>query len=130
MSIILTEKEVASVVKLAPFDRYKYFLKRVADTESMYTLVNRSNEYALSEVEGNFFFSIWPFPEYALLSAVKEWSDYSPREITLDEFEEDVINLIEQNNYLINVFSVDSKAGFVVNVKEFARDMSDELKKY
>ncbi|WP_286857287.1 MULTISPECIES: DUF2750 domain-containing protein [Sphingobacterium] len=77
-----------------------------------------------------FFTRFWPFPEYALLSAVKEWSDYSPKEITLDEFEEDVIDLIEHHNYLINVFSVDSKAGFVVNVKEFARDISDELEKY
>ncbi|WP_333576933.1 DUF2750 domain-containing protein [Sphingobacterium sp.] len=130
MGIILSEKEIESVVKLTPFDRYKYFLKRVADTERMYTLVNGNNEYALSEVEGDFFFSIWPFSEYALLSAVKEWSDYSPKEITLDEFEEDMINLIEQNNYLINVFSIDAKAGFVVNLMEFARDLSDELKKY
>ncbi|MGJ1454514.1 DUF2750 domain-containing protein [Sphingobacterium multivorum] len=130
MNIILSEKEMASVVKLAPFDRYKYFLKRVADTERMYTLVNGNNEYALSEVKGNYVFSLWPFREYALLSIVGEWDNYQVKEITLDEFENEVIDFIEQNKYLINVFTVDSKAGFIVNLIEFARDLSDELKKY
>lgn len=127
MGIILSEKEIASVVKLAPFDRYKYFLKRVADTERMYTLVNGNNEYALSEVKGNYVFSLWPFREYALLSIVGEWDNY---QVTLDEFENEVIDFIEENKYLINVFTVDSKAGFIVNLIEFARDLSDELKKY
>lgn len=119
MSIILLEKEIASVVKLAPFDRYKYFLKRVADTARMYTLVNGDSEYALSEVKGNYVFSLWSFREYALLSVVGEWDNYQVKEITLDEFEDEVIDLIEQNNYLINVFPVDAKAGFVVNLREF-----------
>ncbi|WP_312365506.1 DUF2750 domain-containing protein [Sphingobacterium sp.] len=130
MSIILTEKEISSVARLLPLDRYKYFLKRVADTERMYTLVNGDNEYALSEVKGNYVFSLWPFREYALLSIVEEWDNYQVKEITLDEFENEVIEWIEQNNYLINIFSVDSKAGFVVNLREFVRDLSDELKKY
>lgn len=130
MSIILSEKEISSVLRLIPLDRYKYFLKRVADTERMYTLVSGNNEYALSEVENNYLFSVWPFKEYTLLSAVGEWEDYQVKEITLEEFEDEVIDLIEQNNYLINVFSVDSKAGFVVNLMEFARDLSEELKKY
>jgi len=118
------------VVKLAPFDRYKYFLKRVADTARMYTLVNGDNEYALSEVKGNYVFSLWPFRVYALLSIVGEWNNYQVKEITLDEFENEVIDFIEENKYLINVFTVDSKAGFIVNLIEFARDLSDELKKY
>ncbi|WP_343321132.1 DUF2750 domain-containing protein [Sphingobacterium multivorum] len=130
MGIILSEKEIESVVKLTPFDRYKYFLKRVADTERMYTLVNGNNEYALSEVKGNYVFSLWPFREYALLSIVGEWDNYQVKEITLDQFENEVIDFIEENKYLINVFTVDSKAGFIVNLIEFARDLSDELKKY
>ncbi|QRY58012.1 DUF2750 domain-containing protein [Sphingobacterium siyangense] len=126
----ITDKEIQAVTKLAPFDRYKYFLKRVADTERMYTLVNGNNEYALSEVKGNYVFSLWPFREYALLSIVGEWDNYQVKEITLDEFENEVIDFIEENKYLINVFTVDSKAGFIVNLIEFARDLSDELKKY
>ncbi|MDR2271355.1 MAG: DUF2750 domain-containing protein [Sphingobacterium sp.] len=130
MSIILSEKEISSVVRLIPFERYKYFLKRLADTERMYTLVNGNNEYAFSEVENNYLFSIWPFIEYALLSAVGEWVDYKVKEITLEEFEDEVIDWLEQNNYLINVFSVDSKVGFVVNLMAFVRDLSEELKNY
>ncbi|RKO71479.1 DUF2750 domain-containing protein [Sphingobacterium puteale] len=63
------------------------------------------------------------------MSAVKQWPDYSPKAITLVGFKNDVIELIEQNTCLIHVFSVDSKAGLVVNLKEFARDMSDEFGK-
>ncbi|WP_286778489.1 MULTISPECIES: DUF2750 domain-containing protein [Sphingobacterium] len=128
--MVLTDKEINSVIQLKPFDRYMYFLKRVADTERMYTLVNGNNEYALSEVEGNYVFSLWPFREYALLSSVREWNNYQVKEITLNEFENEVIDFIEQNKYLINVFTVNSKAGFIVNLIEFARDLSDELKKY
>jgi hypothetical protein len=57
----------------------------------------------LTDKEINSVVLLMPFEEYALLSAVGEWED---------------------------VFSVNGKTGFIVNPIEFARDLSDELKRY
>jgi len=35
-----------------------------------------------------------------------------------------------ENNYLINVFPMNNKTGFVVSLEEFERDLSEELKNY
>ena len=34
----LKTQEIESVIKLEPFERYKYSLKRIADNETLYTI--------------------------------------------------------------------------------------------
>ncbi|PLK42111.1 DUF2750 domain-containing protein [Emticicia sp. TH156] len=126
----ITQKEIESVSKLAPFDRYTYFIKRVADFEKMYTIVDKAGYLAISEIDAKLLISLWSSQEYATLNITGEWEQYVVKEITLEEFEISYIDLIVENNYLINVFPVNSKAGFVVDVNEFARDISDEMQKY
>lgn len=44
----MNKKEIENVIALEPLQRYKYFIKKVADWEFFYTLVYNNNEYALS----------------------------------------------------------------------------------
>ncbi|WP_374165906.1 DUF2750 domain-containing protein [Arcticibacter sp. MXS-1] len=126
----ITEKEIESVSKLEPMKRYQYFIKRVADTEKMYTLVDEEDDWVISEVEGSAVFSLWSAPEFAGQCIFGEWRDCSVQEISLEYFEDEVIDEIETKNYLLNIFSVNGKSGFVVDINEFARDLSDEMKNY
>ncbi|MCH4828206.1 MULTISPECIES: hypothetical protein [Flavobacterium] len=50
--------------------------------------------------------------------------------MTLDDLEDEIFDLIASKNYLIDVFPVNGKSGFVVDLDEFARDLSEELKNY
>lgn len=126
----ITEKEIEAVSKLDSFARYKYFIKRVADTEKMYSLIDEGGNYALADVESRTVISLWSASEFALMNVIEEWSCYKVKEITLEEFEDNLIDEIEKREWLLNVFSVKGKSGFVVDINEFANDLSDELNKY
>ena len=42
----------------------------------------------------------------------------------------EIIYLISNENYLLNVFPVGLKTGFIVDLEEFIRDLKYELDKY
>ncbi len=126
----VTQKEIESVSNLSSFDRYKYFIKRIADFEVMYTLVDERGRFAISEIEDNIMLSFWSAQEYAIINAVNEWQDYKVKKITLDDFENDVIDIISERNYLLNIFPIKNKTGFVINIDEFVRDLASEMEKY
>jgi hypothetical protein len=126
----ITNKEIEAVSQLEAFQRYEYFIKRVADSERMYTLVDDNGNLAIADVESSAVLSVWSASEFAENNAVDEWGSFSVKEITVEEFEEDIIDMIEKNNWLINVFSIKGKSGFVVNINEFAKDLSAEMQKY
>ena len=114
---------------MEPFDRYQYFIKRVADFEVMYSLKN-GDEWAIAELEDNKVFSLWSAEVFAKKNAVGEWSNFEPIEIDFDLFEDEIVPFITENNFLLNVFSVNGKSGFVVELEEFMRDLKEEIKKY
>jgi len=126
----ITNKEIEAVSQLEAFQRYEYFIKRVADSERMYTLVDDNGNFAIADVESSTVLSVWSASEFAENNAVDEWGSFSVKEITLEEFEEDIIDMIEENNWLISVFSIKGKSGFVVDINEFAKDLSAEMQKY
>ncbi len=121
--------EIEKVIKLSPIERYKYFIKRVADREVMYTLVDNNN-IVTSEIDGKEIVPFWTSQDFAGLCKVAGWEHLDIKKISLDYFEEEMIDLIEENDYLLNIFPVGEKTGFVVDINEFARDLSDELKNY
>ena len=125
----ITEKEIESVNKLEPLARYKYLIKRIASFQRMYSL-KKDDEWAIAEIEGYKVFSIWSAKEFALLNTTGNWQDYQSTEIDFGLFEEEIVPLIRENNYLLNVFSVKNKSGFVVDIDEFLNDLSIELKNY
>jgi hypothetical protein len=126
----ITDKEIEATSKLEPAKRYQYFIKRVADTEKMYSLVDGEGDWAIADVEDKSLFSVWSAPEFAQACALDEWKEFSVKEFTIEDFEDEIIDEIDRNGYLINVFSVKGKSGFIVDFNEFARDLSEEMKKY
>ncbi|GEP98234.1 DUF2750 domain-containing protein [Chitinophaga cymbidii] len=125
----ITEKEIENVLKLDPFERYKYLIKRVADTQVMYAL-KLGSEWAIADIDENKVFSIWSAREFALLNATGVWETYDAVEINLDFFEKAIMPLLESNGFLLNVFSINNRSGFVVELDEFIRDLNDELRNY
>nr|WP_320037125.1 DUF2750 domain-containing protein [uncultured Bacteroides sp.] len=126
----ITNKEIEAVSQLEAFQRYEYFIKRVADSEKMYTLVDENGTFAIADVENSAVLSVWSASKFAEENVVDEWRSFSVKEITLEEFEEEIIDMIEKNNWLMNVFSIKGKSGFIVDINEFAKDLSVEMQKY
>lgn len=45
----MNKKEIENVLLLGPFERYQYFIKKVADWEEFFTLIDEKGDYVLSE---------------------------------------------------------------------------------
>ncbi|GAA3985703.1 DUF2750 domain-containing protein [Hymenobacter antarcticus] len=124
------QKEIASVSALKPFERYQHTVKKVVDFEMAYTLTHADGTWALAAVEGNTLISIWPAAVYTELNAGGKWQGYVPHALSLDELVITHLESFEQNDFLINVFSVNGETGFVVNPDEFRAVLEEESKNY
>lgn len=126
----LNEKEIESVSSLKPFDRYKYFIKRVADFEEVWTILDQDGDIALSDIDDEVLVSFWSSEEYIGSNLSQGWKDCKPLKLTLEDFEEKVLPFIHKEQSLVNVFPVGGKSGFVVSIEEFLRDLNEELEQY
>ncbi|QEL04297.1 DUF2750 domain-containing protein [Olivibacter sp. LS-1] len=126
----ITEKEIKVVSSLEAFERYKYFIKRVADTEIMYSLKNLEGNWAISEVDTSKLFPLWLAKEFADQCCTNGWEEFVIEEINLDFFENYLLDFVHSEGFLLNIFPVGQNTGFVVDIVEFAKDLSEEMKNY
>ena len=126
----INDKELQIVSSMGAFDRYRYFIKKIADSSALWILVNEQGEYGLSEVENNVLISVWSAKEYIQSCMNGVWENYKPTRMIFDEFNNDLVPTIIRRKYLIDVFPVNSKAGFVATLGEFLHDLNVELGNY
>lgn len=126
----VTEKEIEAVSSLAALERYKYFIKRVADTEMMYSLKSVDGNWAISEVDNSRLFPLWSAGEFADKCKLSGWSGFMSVEINMEYFEEELLEFIHLNGMLLNIFPVGENTGYVVDILEFAKDLNEEMEKY
>jgi hypothetical protein len=126
----MNQKRIDSIAKLSPFDRYKYFIKKVADYEELWSITYDNGDFALSDIDDHTFISFWPSEEFIASNLDGEWLNVKVIKIPLKLLYDNLFPLIKKENYLINVFPVNGKSGFIVNLNEFERDLNDELKQY
>ena len=127
---MIKEKELESVSKLEPQKRYEYFMKKITDAEKLWTLKNEEGDIALASIEDKILISFWSDEDYAKLCKINEWQNYKYYSFNIEELENYFFKLVEEKGYLINIFPVNDKSGFVVNLKEFKRDLYNELENY
>ena len=125
----ITKQEINSVIKLSPKQRYEYFIKKVADYEELFT-AKENGKWLITEGGGYNFFMLWSSEEYANLFIKEGWEGCVSAKITLDEFMENIIPIIKEEELLLSIFALGGKSGFVVSLDEFKRDLSEELDKY
>lgn len=121
-------KKIENILKLNPFERYQYFIRKIADWEKTYTLVFPNGDHAISTIDDKTLFPLWSEIEFAEICRIDDWSDCEVLEIDFNRLEE-IINFIRESDFLINVFPT-NKTGFVVTLDEFIRDLKEELKNY
>jgi Protein of unknown function (DUF2750) len=126
---IISQKEVDNVLKLSPLQRYKYTVKWIADGHTIYTLAKQST-MAIAELDGRKMILFWSAEVFAQLSLKGAWSDYEVRKVSFEAFESEIIPLIMKEDYLLNIFSIEDKSGFVVDLDEFMTDLNEELSNY
>ena len=111
----LKTQEIESVIKLEPFERYKYSLKRIADNETLYTIKRDNETIAISDLDDEKLIPFWSAKQFAELNITDEWNEFYVEEISLDDFENEMVDFINENNFLMNIFPINNKTGFVVS---------------
>ena len=126
----LKTQEIERVIKLEPFERYKYSLKRIADNETLYTIKRDNETIAISDLDDEKLIPFWSAKQFAELNITDEWNQFYVEEISLDDFENEMVDFINENNFLMNIFPINNKTGFVVSLDEFIRDLNIELERF
>ncbi len=125
----ITPKEIEAVSKLSSEKRYHHFIKKVADTQELWSLYD--NGWALAgDDDGNQIFPLWPAAEYAEISAITRWKEFKPKKITLEEFFEDVLPDLKEEKILLGIFFNSEGQGIVISVDDFLPYLQEELDKY
>ena len=129
--VIISGKEFNALIKSQPDVRYQYALKRIADTETMWSIVDNNGAFFIQSYGNKRLFPIWPSKEYAHAFCVKYWSNCKIKVISLDTFENSIIDFICKEGFSINVFPTGQEVlGKVVGLNQFAEDLSHALEDY
>jgi hypothetical protein len=111
--------------------RYQYTIKRIADTETIWTLGVDNQTFAIQKSGEDYLLPIWSSKEFAIIFGSTFMKEYSCVPISLDNFEESIIDIICENGYLLNVFPTQTEEiGKVVGINSFSEDLSAALSEY
>ncbi len=122
------KKEIFSVLQCTELKQYEYFIKKVVDFEEVWSLRD-DNGWATLGNDENSFFPIWPRKEFAEMCASDEWDNYYPESIELEDFIQDWIDGLREDNIRITVMWNNGK-GIDVKWDNLKRDLENEMEKY
>jgi len=127
--MIISDKQIAAVLALPGNERYKHFIKRVADSELAWGLFDEGWALAATD-DGARVFPLWPAEEYAKLCAVGEWGGYAPRSFSVEELLEDLLPMLQEDGVLPGIFYTPDDKGVTPAVELLRQDLAAELQNY
>ena len=126
MDPVINDRQLRSVMLLDPPKRYSYFVKKVADWETVGGLYFKG--WALTETpQGRTVFPLWPAKEFARVVAREEWEDYHPESISLNEFIHDLLPKLDSDGILPGVFWVPKVGSVNTSVQQLISDLKTEI---
>lgn len=127
----ISPKEIETLMSCNLDVRYQYTIKRIADTETMWTLGMDNQTFAIQKSGEDYLLPIWSSKEFAITFGSTFMKEYRCIPISLDNFEENIIDIICENGYLLNVFPTKTEEiGKVVGINVFSKDLSAALSEY
>ena len=126
----INDKEFDAVSGLPFQRRYEYFVKRVADWETVWSLVKDAGWVLVGDSECHEVVPVWPHERYAAACAIDGWAGALPRSIRLDDWLNKWLPGIERDQRLVVVFMTPGSKGAVVTVEALKADLEEELRNY
>lgn len=125
----INQKQINAVTALPGPKRYGHFLKIVTDWEEVWGLYQSG--WALAETDdGKQVFPLWPAKDYAELCANKEWEGYEPESFSLENFMQELLPKLKDDDILPGIFYTPSDNGVTPIVDELLADLNKELENY
>ncbi len=127
----ISSQEKQALLSCSSDIRYKYSIKRIADTEIIWTLGLQDESFAVQKNGNDKFFLVWNSKDFADIFGSKYLKEYVCIPIPLEIFEEKTIDYICESGCLINVFPTQTEIfGKIVDINTFAEDLAKALEEY
>jgi Protein of unknown function (DUF2750) len=126
----LTGKEFAAVIRLPAPRRYEYFVKKVADRDTMWGLCDGDGWVTSADDSGNLHVPLWPHPGFAAACAIEEWAQARPESIDVDEWIEGGAAQLENDGLAVGVFPTPEGLGVAVSALRLKDDLENEQSKF
>lgn len=127
---ILRDEEIQSVIGLDGPERYRYCIKKIADSEMLWSLKDDKGWALFGDDAGHQLFPIWPHEKYASLCVDSDWAGYRPNPIALDSWLKRWLPGLKDENKLLAVFPTPQGRGIAVEPARLEMDLREELKWY
>lgn len=124
----VSPQERATVTALDGPKRYEYFVKKVVDWETVWSLWD-AGWVAASDDSGVGLLPLWPAKEYAEQLALDDWSAAEAREIRIENCFE-LLRRIEENGMKVAVFMTRGDKGVVRSSADLIADLEAEERNY
>jgi len=129
MPLRVEDAEFAAVSALSPAERYAHFVKRVADTEEVWSL-RGADGWVLAGDSARELVPVWPHPRYAAACVSGAWSGSEPAVIPLEKWLAVWMPGIARDHRAISVFPVPLGPGKVAEAERLREDLERELERY
>jgi len=127
---VISPKEMAAVIAAPDRKRYDHFIKQVVAWEEAWGLYQDGWALAATNDDGTTVFPLWPAKEYAQICAEKEWKEYKPRSISLNDFMEVLLPKLKSDGILPAIFYTPSNKGLTPSVDEVKAALEAEMQNY
>lgn len=125
----ISQKQIDAVIALESTKRYRHFIKVIADTQEVWGLYK--DGWALAGTEDNQkVFPVWPAKKYAELCAENEWVGYEAEPFSLDDFMNELLPTLKDDEVLIGVFYTPLDNGVTSEIGQVLKDLEFELENY
>ena len=127
----ISKEEFQALEKCNSETRYTYTVKRIIDTEVLWTIVDEEDHLVIQTDGNKKLLPVWSSKEYAQVFCVKGENNYKYSAITSETFQDSVIDYIKQNGILINVFlSKKEPLGKIVDSNTFVEEINKLIEEY
>jgi len=122
-------KQLESVFRLDAKERYGYLIRKVADFEQVFLIVDENGEYIVCGTKEMKCIPVWPEFDFAKDFLKDEWGNYNIVMLELSKFIEWMDDL-ENGAYSIGGFPNKQLNSIIVNPLEFKSHLMFECGQY
>ncbi|NPC94658.1 DUF2750 domain-containing protein [Bacillus sp. WMMC1349] len=125
----MNEKELEMTLKLDPYKRYRYFIKKIADYEEVWSLSNEKGWVTSEDENGTLQLHFWPTKEHANYCAIEKWKETSAESISLEDFVDNWLPGMLEDGVGISIF-FNNKDSVSKPISRVIEDIEEELQNY
>jgi hypothetical protein len=130
VSYEVSDKQFEAVIALSAPRRYEHFIKRIADSEAVWSLRSREGWVMSGDGQGGELMPVWPHPRYAAACATDAWSGTEPAAIPLHDFRAKWLPGLERDGRRLAVFPVPQGYSIPAAPERMRADLEEELAWY